>query len=71
MEENACCIQTMVFYFSPVVRCAMESTNSDDLPKIVDVMQRLVMSDPMVLCSTKESGECIIAASGELPLVIC
>jgi len=34
-------------------------------------MKRLSKSDPMVLCYTEESGEHIIAASGELHLEIC
>merc|ERR1712226_1539656 len=34
-------------------------------------MKRLAKSDPMVLCYTEESGEHIIAASGELHLEIC
>merc|ERR1712226_353786 len=34
-------------------------------------MKRLAKSDPMVLCYTEDSGEHIIAASGELHLEIC
>merc|ERR1712232_1014545 len=57
--EDAHCIKTMKFSVSPVVRCAVEP------------MKRLAKSDPMVLCYTEESGEHIIAASGELHLEIC
>jgi elongation factor 2 len=70
-EEDACCIKTMKFSVSPVVRCAVEPKNSADLPKLVEGMKRLAKSDPMVLCYTEESGEHIIAASGELHLEIC
>ena len=70
-EEDACCIKTMKFSVSPVVRCAVEPKNSSDLPKLVEGMKRLAKSDPMVLCYTEESGEHIIAASGELHLEIC
>jgi elongation factor 2 len=70
-EEDAHCIKTMKFSVSPVVRCAVEPKNQADLPKLVEGMKRLSKSDPMVLCYTEESGEHIIAASGELHLEIC
>jgi elongation factor 2 len=70
-EEDAHCVKTMKFSVSPVVRCAVEPKNSADLPKLVEGMKRLSKSDPMVLCYTEESGEHIIAASGELHLEIC
>jgi elongation factor 2 len=70
-EEDACSIKMMKFSVSPVVRCAVEPKNSADLPKLVEGMKRLSKSDPMVLCYTEESGEHIIAASGELHLEIC
>merc|ERR1712196_429059 len=41
------------------------------LPKLVEGLKRLAKSDPMVLCYTEESGEHIIAATGELHLEIC
>merc|ERR1719390_267473 len=69
--EDGCSIKTMKFSVSPVVRCAVEPKNSADLPKLVEGMKRLSKSDPMVLCYTEESGEHIIAASGELHLEIC
>jgi elongation factor 2 len=70
-EEDAHTIKTMKFSVSPVVRCAVEPKNSADLPKLVEGMKRLAKSDPMVLCYTEESGEHIIACSGELHLEIC
>merc|ERR1719438_167335 len=70
-EDDACTIKTMKFSVSPVVRCAVEPKNQADLPKLVEGMKRLAKSDPMVLCYTEESGEHIIAASGELHLEIC
>jgi len=69
--DDAHTIKTMKFSVSPVVRCAVEPKNSADLPKLVEGMKRLSKSDPMVLCYTEESGEHIIAASGELHLEIC
>merc|ERR1712003_426704 len=70
-EDDAHTIKTMKFSVSPVVRCAVEPKNQADLPKLVEGMKRLAKSDPMVLCYTEESGEHIIAASGELHLEIC
>merc|ERR1712238_352284 len=70
-EDDAHTIKTMKFSVSPVVRCAVEPKNSADLPKLVEGMKRLSKSDPMVPCYTEESGEHIIAASGELHLEIC
>merc|ERR1739844_639960 len=69
--DDAHTIKTMKFSVSPVVRCAVEPKNSAELPKLVEGMKRLAKSDPMVLCYTEESGEHIIAASGELHLEIC
>ena len=69
--DDAHTVKTMKFSVSPVVRCAVEPKNSADLPKLVEGMKRLSKSDPMVLCYTEESGEHIIAASGELHLEIC
>ncbi|KAJ1448992.1 P-loop containing nucleoside triphosphate hydrolase protein [Pelagophyceae sp. CCMP2097] len=69
--EEAHCIKTMKFSVSPVVRCAVEPKKACDLPKLVEGLKRLSKSDPMVLCYTEESGEHIIAATGELHLEIC
>merc|ERR1739844_62898 len=69
--DDAHTIKTMKFSVSPVVRCAVEPKNSADLPKLVEGMKRLAKSDPMVLCYTEESGEHIIACSGELHMEIC
>ena len=69
--DEAHCIKTMKFSVSPVVRCAVEPKKAQDLPKLVEGLKRLAKSDPMVLCYTEESGEHIIAATGELHLEIC
>lgn len=69
--ETACCIKTMKFAVSPVVRVAVAVKNSADLPKLVDGLKKLSKSDPMVRCETTESGEHIVAGCGELHLEIC
>merc|ERR1711865_622277 len=56
---------------SPVVRVAVEVKNANDLPKLVDGLKKLSKSDPLVICTTEESGEHIIAGCGELHVEIC
>merc|ERR1719199_1723343 len=70
-QDDGCCIKTMKFSVSPVVRVAVEPRTAADLPKLVEGLKRLAKSDPMVQCSTEESGEHIIAGCGELHLEIC
>ena len=69
--ETACCIKTMKFAVSPVVRVAVSVKNASDLPKLVEGLKKLSKSDPMVRCETTEAGEHIIAGCGELHLEIC
>ena len=61
----------MKFSVSPVVRVAVDPINAADLPKLVEGLKRLAKSDPMVQCTTEESGEHIVAGAGELHLEIC
>lgn len=61
----------MKFSVSPVVRVAVEAKNPSELPKLVEGLKRLAKSDPMVQCTTEESGEHIVAGAGELHLEIC
>merc|ERR1712066_807471 len=42
-----------------------------DLPKLVEGMKKLSKSDPLVVCTTEESGEHVIAGCGELHVEIC
>lgn len=70
-SESCHPIRTMKFSVSPVVRVAVEPKSAGDLPKLVEGMKRLAKSDPMVLCTTTENGEHIIAGAGELHLEIC
>jgi len=70
-HEDAHCIRVMRFSVSPVVRVAVEVKNASDLPKLVEGLRKLSKSDPLVVCSTEESGEHIIAGCGELHVEIC
>jgi len=69
--EDAHCFKTMKYSVSPVVRVAVDVKNPADLPKLVEGLKRLAKSDPLVVCTSEESGEHIIAGAGELHLEIC
>lgn len=65
-------IRVMKYSVSPVVRVAVKPKNMADLPKLIAGMQRLSKSDPLVLCiNDTETGENIVAGSGELHVEIC
>ena len=69
--DTAHCIRVMKYSVSPVVRVAVEAKNASDLPKLVEGLRKLSKSDPLVVVSTEESGEHIIAGCGELHVEIC
>ena len=70
-HETAHNIKVMKYSVSPVVRVAVDVKNANDLPKLVDGLKKLSKSDPLVVCTTEESGEHIIAGCGELHIEIC
>jgi len=70
-SEVAAGIKSLKFSVSPVVRVAVEAKNPADLPKLVEGLKRLSKSDPLVQCTSEESGEHIVAGAGELHLEIC
>ena len=71
-SETAHNIRVMKYSVSPVVRVAIKPKNQAELPKLIQGMNRLAKSDPLVLCiNNEETGENIIAGSGELHVEIC
>jgi len=55
----------------PVVTIALEPKHPRDLPRLVDVMNRLVIEDPnLVSTINKETGEYLLSGMGELHLEI-
>ncbi|KAI0055453.1 eukaryotic translation elongation factor 2 [Artomyces pyxidatus] len=70
-SESAHNMKVMKFSVSPVVQVAVEVKNAVDLPKLVEGLKRLSKSDPAVKVSIAETGEHIVAATGELHLEIC
>ena len=69
--ESAHNMKVMKFSVSPVVQVAVEVKNANDLPKLVEGLKRLSKSDPCVLTYMAETGEHIVAGTGELHLEIC
>lgn len=62
----------MKYSVSPVVRVAVKPKNAGDLPKLIQGMNRLAKSDPLVLCiNDEETGQNIVCGSGELHVEIC
>jgi elongation factor 2 len=69
--ETAHNITTMKYSVSPVVKVAVRPKDGKDLPKLVEGLKKLSKSDPLVVCTTEESGEHVIAGCGELHVEIC
>merc|ERR1711904_611803 len=69
--EDAHNITAMKYSVSPVVKVAVKPKDGKDLPKLVDGLKKLSKSDPLVVCTTEESGEHVIAGCGELHVEIC
>lgn len=64
-------IRSMKYSVSPVVRVAVQAKNPADLPKLVEGLKKLSKSDPLVICTTEENGQNVIAGCGELHVEIC
>merc|ERR1712194_370292 len=69
--ESAHNIADMKYSVSPVVKVAVKGKDGKELPKLVDGLKKLSKSDPLVICTTEENGEHIIAGCGELHIEIC
>merc|ERR1719186_2130809 len=64
--EDAHNIADMKYSVSPVVKVAVKVKDGKELPKLVEGLKKLSKSDPLVVCTTEESGEHVIAGCGEL-----
>jgi len=69
--EEAHNIKPMKYSVSPVVRVSVAPKNMQDLPKLIDGLKNLAKIDPLVQCFTEDTGEHIVAGSGELHIEIC
>lgn len=64
-------LKKMIYSVSPVVRVAVSTQNPSDIPKLIEGFRKLSKSDPLVQCTIdKETGQHIVACSGELHLEI-
>lgn len=71
-SQNASAIKTMKYTVNPIVKVSVKPKNPQDLAKLIQGMRKLANSDNLVQCTTDEdTGENIIAGSGELHLEIC
>jgi len=62
--------KAMKFSVSPVVEVAVKCIKATDQPKLVSALKKLSQSDPLVRVDTRESGETVIAGSGDLHIEI-
>ncbi|EZG63620.1 elongation factor 2 [Gregarina niphandrodes] len=69
--ESAHTFVDMKYSVSPVVRVAVTPKDQKELPKLVEGLKRLSKSDPLVVCSSEENGQHIVAGCGELHVEIC
>jgi len=69
--EDAHNFTDMKYSVSPVVKVAVKPKDGKDLPKLVEGLKKLSKSDQLVVCSTEESGEHVIAGCGELHVEVC
>ena len=69
--ETAHNIAAMKYSVSPVDEVAVRPKNGKDLPKLVEGLEKLSKSDPLVVCTTEEKGEHVIAGCGKLHVEIC
>merc|ERR1712125_59334 len=69
--EDAHNIADMKYSVSPVVKVAVKVKDGKDLPKLVEGLKKLSKSDPLVVCTTEDNGEHVIAGCGELHVEIC
>merc|ERR1711992_526008 len=69
--ESAHNIADMKYSVSPVVKVAVKVKDGKELPKLVEGLKKLSKSDPLVVCTTEESGEHVIAGCGGLHVEIC
>ena len=70
-HPEAHCVRNMKYSVSPVVKVAVAPKNMAELPKLLEGLKKLAKSDTLAQCSLNESGQNIIAASGELHIETC
>ena len=65
-------IRAMKFSVSPIVRVAIQPVSPNDVKKVADGLEMLSKIDNLVVCTINpETGEMIVAGSGELHVSLC
>jgi elongation factor 2 len=64
-------LRSMKYSVAPVFRVAVKPKNAADLPKLQKGLTKLSKSDPLLKVDLEETGEIILAGSGELHIEIC
>ena len=70
-DERSHCIKSMKFSVAPVVQVAVEPKNLADLPRFIEGLRMLSKFDPLVMASSEENGQHLIAGSSELHIEVC
>jgi len=64
-------IRSMKYSVAAVYRVAVKAKNAADLPKLQKGLTKLIKSDPLLKVDLEETGEIVLAGSGELHIEIC
>lgn len=64
-------IRPMKYSVSPVFRVAVKPAKATELPHLIEGLQKLTKTDPLLQWTAEETGENIIAGCGELHMEIC
>jgi len=71
LSDSMVPFERITYVSEPVVTIALEPKHPKDLPRLVDVMNRLSIDDPnLVTTINKETGEYLLSGMGELHLEI-
>lgn len=69
-DPSAHTIRSMKYSVSPVVRVSVRPKNPFDLPQLIEGLNRMVKTDPLVQVISTETEQ-VVAGCGELHLEIC
>ena len=58
-------MKTLKFSGSPVLKIAVQPKNAANLPSLLKGLKQLASYDPLITCLTEETGDHVIAGSGE------
>ncbi|QRV99287.1 Elongation factor Tu GTP binding domain [Ceratobasidium sp. AG-Ba] len=70
-SESAHNFNVIKYTVSPVVQVAVDVQHPADLPKLIEGLKRLSVSDPCIRTLVTDSGEHMVGGSNELHLEVC